>query len=333
MIARIVHESNRQEDLYLSLVRTRELADAAFDEPIGIRGPHLDMIGMVSQHKDAVIRMKRDGKSKEELAAYNLSIAHRAIKSVVYELVTRFSAGTTSTIITSIRAIEDAIEGPLQGLKDLIQRHTGESVAALTQLLKEQGEIATPPAVPLSQPITTLGELLNALAKEDREELLRPMRVDYIHLFHRLTTMGLVSPSKCGVFRRGPVHLEGNSDLVFPVWRLIDSLMGEFCGRFPAILPNTVKYDPILAAAEVSHRFVAIHPYADGNGRVSRILMNLILWLHYPPVYLRADANGKHRYHQALRRADNGNIKPLACLIAISLKDIYRRLLASVTPP
>jgi hypothetical protein len=58
--------------------------------------------------------------------------------------------------------------------------------------------------------------------------------------------------------------------------------------------------------------------------------MNLVLWRHHPPVYLKADKKGRHRYGQALRRADNGDLKPLACLIAMSLLDIYASLLAAL---
>lgn len=110
----------------------------------------------------------------------------------------------------------------------------------------------------------------------------------------------------------------------------VPKIVEEYCHRFPAILPNTVKYEPILTAARVSYDFVAIHPYGDGNGRVSRLLMNLVLWGHFPPVYLKADKKGRHRYAQALRRGDRGNVKPLAALIALSLTEIFQKLLRSL---
>jgi hypothetical protein len=49
--------------------------------------------------------------------------------------------------------------------------------------------------------------------------------------------------------------------------------------------------------------------------------------VHKPPVYLQADKKGRHRYAQALRRANRGNLEPLAALIAPSLLEIYDRIL------
>jgi Fic family protein len=144
--------------------------------------------------------------------------------------------------------------------------------------------------------------------------------------------MGIAPLQRLGQFRRNSVHISGNPDLYLATPAVVPQLMTEFCQHFPTILPTTVRYDPVLKAAETSHRFVRIHPYRDGNGRVSRLLMNLVLWGHFPPVYLKADVKGRHRYAQALHRADRGNIKPLGALIALSLIEIYTRLLSALTP-
>jgi hypothetical protein len=86
-------------------------------------------------------------------------------------------------------------------------------------------------------------------------------------------------------------------------------------------------FDAILNSASVSHQFVCIHPYRDGNGRVSCLLMNLVLFGQYPPGYLKGDKKGRHRYGQALRRADRSNLRPLACLVCVSLIEIYEKMI------
>lgn len=97
---------------------------------------------------------------------------------------------------------------------------------------------------------------------------------------------------------------------------------------------------PARIAAAISHEFVAIHPFPDFNGRVSRLLLAAALFAASVPfaVTLRGDKRGQAaRYRQALRRADNGNIEPFAGLIARrvveTFQEIDRNLIrAGVTP-
>jgi Fic family protein len=37
---------------------------------------------------------------------------------------------------------------------------------------------------------------------------------------------------------------------------------------------------PVLLAAEMHKRVVSIHPFIDGNGQTSRLIMNLLLMQH-----------------------------------------------------
>ncbi|HEX4583627.1 MAG TPA: mobile mystery protein B [Burkholderiaceae bacterium] len=63
-------------------------------------------------------------------------------------------------------------------------------------------------------------------------------------------------------------------------------------------------------AARFSHRLVAIHPYANGNGRLSRTIADLLLVHHGAPRFtwggsnLVADGEVKQCYLAALRAAD-----------------------------
>ena len=64
---------------------------------------------------------------------------------------------------------------------------------------------------------------------------------------------------------------------------------------------------PVQLAIEFHYRFVCIHPFDDGNGRVSRLLMNYILIKNdYPPIIVKSV--DKDNYLTALQQADAGDV-------------------------
>lgn len=64
---------------------------------------------------------------------------------------------------------------------------------------------------------------------------------------------------------------------------------------------------PIELAALLHYKFVRIHPFDDGNGRVSRLLMNYVLFKNdLPPVVIKSE--NKKNYLSALNRADSGDL-------------------------
>lgn len=68
---------------------------------------------------------------------------------------------------------------------------------------------------------------------------------------------------------------------------------------------------PLICAAWFHHAFTIIHPFQDGNGRVVRLLVSLILIKHdlFPFTVHREE--GKVKYIDALEKADAGELQPL----------------------
>ncbi|MDA3953490.1 MAG: Fic family protein [Bacteroidales bacterium] len=73
---------------------------------------------------------------------------------------------------------------------------------------------------------------------------------------------------------------------------------------------NFEKMHPVQLATEFHYKFVCIHPFDDGNGRVARLIMNYILLRNgYPPVIIKAE--DKENYLSALQKADIGEISSI----------------------
>lgn len=76
--------------------------------------------------------------------------------------------------------------------------------------------------------------------------------------------------------------------------------------------------NPIVLATLFHYRFIRIHPFDDGNGRVARILMNFILMqFGYPPVIIKTE--DKENYYAVLRLADADELEPFVEYITLNL--------------
>lgn len=76
------------------------------------------------------------------------------------------------------------------------------------------------------------------------------------------------------------------------------------------------------------HRFVWIHPFKDYNGRVARLLTNLLaLNLNLPIISIKAETGkDRERYIKALKSADNYDYSELERLIADALKESLEKV-------
>ncbi len=81
---------------------------------------------------------------------------------------------------------------------------------------------------------------------------------------------------------------------------------------------------PVIKAAWLHHRFVQIHPFQDGNGRVARLLASMVLIKDgYLPLRIRRE--DRIDYLDALKDADAGRLDVLVRLMTWRLsEDLWR---------
>lgn len=75
---------------------------------------------------------------------------------------------------------------------------------------------------------------------------------------------------------------------------------------------------PVTLATILHYKFVRVHPFDDGNGRIARLLLNYVLLkFGFPPVVIKS--NDKHNYLRALHIADLGDYSSFIDYIAEQL--------------
>jgi Fic family protein len=85
--------------------------------------------------------------------------------------------------------------------------------------------------------------------------------------------------------------------------------------RLLGLYRDTESSHPIIRSAWLHHRFVIIHPFQDGNGRVARALtLMVLLQAKYAPLVV--DRTQRADYIDALDAADAGDLRPLVRLFA-----------------
>ncbi|MCP5096037.1 MAG: Fic family protein, partial [Chloroflexi bacterium] len=97
------------------------------------------------------------------------------------------------------------------------------------------------------------------------------------------------------------------------------SKMADLMAWYRHELVEKNELHPLILAATFHYQFVTIHPFDDGNGRMARLLMNLILMqAGYPPVVVPLDT--KNEYLLALEQADaNNELTPFIGLVGQAL--------------
>lgn len=132
-----------------------------------------------------------------------------------------------------------------------------------------------------------------------------PLNEREVLSIHNLILRG-INPEDAGRYRRVQVMIKGSSYMP-PQPYLVSKAMEDF---FIWYETHKNKLHPIILAAEMHERLVTIHPFIDGNGRTSRLVMNLIMIQNgYVIANIKGDYETRMHYYNALEKAQTKNNK------------------------
>lgn len=114
-----------------------------------------------------------------------------------------------------------------------------------------------------------------------------------------------INREQAGRYRMVPVMISGSQHIP-PQPYLIEKQMEDFMVKFREM--ENEKVHPVLIAAFLHDELVRIHPFIDGNGRTSRLLMNLYLLRYgYTLINLKGTNEDKLNYYTALEASHTQN--------------------------
>ncbi len=188
--------------------------------------------------------------------------------------------------LDAMRPVSRAALLALQKSYDVDLTYTSNAIEGNTLTLRETAELIehgiTVGGKPLRDHLEAVDHYNAVLWMRELAAKATPMDETTVRELHRRIVFRS-QPEIGGIYSTLPRRIAG-SPVVFPNPVKIPQLMKEYGERL-------AKTEPEPATGFDAHfRLAAIHPFADGNGRTARLLMNLLLLREgYPPVVVRPE--------------------------------------------
>lgn len=137
----------------------------------------------------------------------------------------------------------------------------------------------------------------------------RKITEEHIKELHRLLMNGVIGTA--GQYRQFDLQVKG-AGFTPPPFYMIPDEMKELIAF---INSNQNELRPIELASYAHYYLAWIHPFEDGNGRIARLLLNLILVRYGYPFAVIKNVERK-KYLESLRQADLGEFEPFLNYVA-----------------
>lgn len=232
--------------------------------------------------------------------------------------------------LASLRPLPDAALRKIQDALDIEYTYESNRIEGNTLTLQET-------ALVVNEGVTISGKSM----REHLEAINHAEAIDYIKdiakkdieisertikEIHALILHG-IDRENAGRYRTVPVMISGSTHTP-PQPYLIEKQIEDFMFKFRQM--EKEKVHPVLIAAYLHDELVRIHPFIDGNGRTSRLLMNLYLLRNgYVIITLKGSNEAKISYYTALEYSHVNNISDdFKLLVAEAEKAALERYLA-----
>lgn len=143
-----------------------------------------------------------------------------------------------------------------------------------------------------------------------------PITQNYILQLHKILYGHMTNPmagrTKSVQNYISATYPDGHSEVIFtpPAPYETPGALDRICAEYNKVIGN-YEVEPLLVIPIFVHDFLCIHPFNDGNGRMSRLLTTLLLYRSgfYVGKYISLEAKiskNKDLYYSALRRSQDG---------------------------
>ncbi len=177
--------------------------------------------------------------------------------------------------------------------------------------LRETSIILTENIIPAGATPNDYNEVINS---KDCYEFMKQYKGEFNQRFllkiHKLLTKN-TNCKVVGGYRNHEVKISG-SEWVPPVHEKVKEEMRKI---FQWYYSARKKLHPVELGAILHNKLVRIHPFADGNGRTSRVILNWILIKNkFPMFYI--ELKDKIKYYEAIEEGDKGNDEAMVHYVA-----------------
>ena len=143
-----------------------------------------------------------------------------------------------------------------------------------------------------------------------------PISKNYILQLHKILYSHMNNPiagrTKSVQNYISATYPDGHTEILFTPLAPYETpeALEKICAEYNKVIGN-FEVEPLIAIPVFIHDFLCIHPFNDGNGRMSRLLTTLLLYRSgfYVGRYISLEAKiakNKDLYYEALRKAQDG---------------------------